>query len=164
MTVSALMELDHLTDRLLRVAAADVEAHAIQLTQAKELIKQAVEYHLSHPTDTPKSTSTVKAAYQKARDALLQKVSMPDRALEDANFVGLDDNDDKQMDAYYSCVVKYGDVKLYYDVTTCNVGFIFRMTRGFYSKRQTATIASKASDDTNVQRVLEVMRACMTIV
>jgi hypothetical protein len=164
MTVSALMELDHLTDRLLRVAAADAGTHSIQLTQAKELIKQAVEFHLSHPTDTPKSTSTVKAAYQKAHDALLQKVSMPDKPLEDANFVGLVDNDDKQMEAYYSCVVKYGGVKLYYDVTSCDVGFIFRMTRGFYSKRQTAVIASKASDETNRQRVLAVMSACMTIV
>ena len=163
MTVSALMELDHLTDRLLRVAAADVGAYAIQLAQAKELIKQAVEFHLSHRTDEPKSTSSIKAAYQKAHDALLHKVSMPDKPLEDANFVNLDKND-KQMEAYYSRVVKYGDVKLYYDVTSCDVGYNFRMTRGFYSKRQTALIANAASDDYNAQRVLAVMRACMTIV
>jgi hypothetical protein len=164
MTVSVLMELDQLTDRLLRVNAADASKHTSQMARARELIKLAVASHLSHPADEPKSTSSVKAAYQKARDALLQKFSMPKKELEDTNFVGLVDKADKQMEAYYSGVVKYDDVKLYYDVTSCDVGFDFRMTRGYLSKRQTALVYDTASDEYNVRWVLAVMRACMTIV
>jgi hypothetical protein len=164
MTVSVLMELDQLTDRLLRVNVADASKHMSQMARARVLIKLAVASHLSQPADEPKSTSSIKAAYQKARDALLQKVSMPRNALEDTNFVGLVDKTDKQMEAYYSGVVKYDKEKLYYDVTSCDVGFDFRMTRGFLSKRQTALISDTASDECNVRCVLAVMRACMTIV
>jgi hypothetical protein len=155
MPVSVLMELDHLTDRLLCVNATDVILHVAQLEKAKELIRLVTPQLKADASVAPIAAGVL----DMARNVMIKQVavSLKDEVIVDS--FGIVDGGN--MKPYYDKWVMFGKVQVYYDVSACTGGFNLRVTRGFWNKRHVTFVSTKLTDGDNGRGVLSILKDCM---